>query len=454
MNLKVYAGFKTKPHEQKRLFVADPSLDDLRGHHYGLSVTIADAGTEAGYEVAILTNKRGKQALSKNAHYRFLPLFSASIYFVDEIKGQKEPGDYFYSEFLQFLREEHVASDDVVLFHTAIGEVYAGLLLLINRLNQKEVKTLPEIHLCTPYNEDLMPGNLRGRDLCKTISMISSQCALKDGKVYFWVENKSLVNHYAVRTSVNHVPLHIPLRCRLSVERVVRADLSEKPIVSYLGAAREEKGFLKVVELLRAYRDSLYHVKKAKANIQFFIHCVPQKVGYTPSIRNAINELEALKADLDIVLWNEPLAEAEYHAKMEESAAIFLLYDERYRVRGSGILAEALTMGCRIIATPDSVCALYADRNIDCVSSDMSVKIQYLFDMTNVFDETRQQQLVERTKENRHLHDPRGYLRRIEARQKYQHSQGSFYAILHAIGGYHHRMIALDGIDSLEAFKI
>lgn len=441
-----------KVQKMKKIFVADPSLDDLRGHHYGLSITIVNAAKEIGYQTAILANKRASEALLKNSRYHVFPIFSASIYFMDGLKGQKKCGDFFYAEFLSFIREKNVGSDDIVLFHTAIGEVYAGLLLLIQRLSQKEIKSLPEIHVCTPYNEDLMPGSLRKNDLCKTISMISNHCAMNEGKIYFWVENKSLVNHYAVRTNVNHIALHIPLQCRSSIEKVIHADLSKKPIVSYLGAAREEKGFLEVVKLLRAYREKIIQEKQAKKNVRFFIHCVPQKVGYTDLIKNAIAELKELRVDLDIMLWDQSLSEDEYYNKIKESAAIFLLYDKRYQVRGSGILAEALTMGCRIIATPESVCALYADPTIDCISSDINAQLQYLYDMTNPLDDKRKQRLIDRTKANRQLHDPLDYLRRVEARQCYQQTQGSFYAVMSLTGGIRQRMVSLSSIDPLDVF--
>ncbi|NEV65004.1 hypothetical protein [Thiorhodococcus minor] len=433
----------------KRLFIADPSLDDLRGHHYGLSVTIADAATELGYKVAILSNRKSTKALLSSPRYSIRPIFSASIYFTDTIKSQKCCGDYLSREFRDFIKTEQVCSRDIVIFHTAIGEVYCGLLRLIESLHDQEASALPEIHLCTPYNEDLMPGNLRGQELCRTITKLSRYSALKGGRIYFWVENYSLVNHYAVRTSVNHPTLHIPLKTDVFAANAAAHGFSKKPLVSYLGAAREEKGFLEVASLLRAYRDDLLTNRRKSSGLRFFVHCVPQKVGYTKKIQDAITEMKFLSEEFDLVLDDQPLSEDRYRELLAESDALFLLYDERYRVRGSGILAEALTMGCRIITNPGTVCARYADASIDCISSEQLMQIRYLYELEDVFVDKGCPKLLTRTLLYQDLHDPFFFLRKIEARPNYESTQASFYTAMFFEVGVCPRMVTLGKLHPL-----
>ncbi|MEZ5894189.1 MAG: hypothetical protein R3C58_13730, partial [Parvularculaceae bacterium] len=62
-----------------RLFIADPSLKDLRGHHYMLTRAATLSAQSAGFDVVWLCSAKYEGALDQ-AGASVAPVFGASMY--------------------------------------------------------------------------------------------------------------------------------------------------------------------------------------------------------------------------------------------------------------------------------------------------------------------------------------------------------------------------------------
>ncbi|HIB85051.1 MAG TPA: glycosyltransferase family 1 protein [Chromatiaceae bacterium] len=127
----------------------------------------------------------------------------------------------------------------------------------------------------------------------------------------------------------------------------VSREINQAVTVVYLGAAREEKGFLLLPELI----GSLYEVLGKSEQLRFVIQCSPQIVGYLPSIKVAIEKLRQFPSDY-VELRDKPQSTKDYYEMLSGSDVVMLCYDhDRYRVRGSGIAVEAVALGKILLST-------------------------------------------------------------------------------------------------------
>ena len=126
--------------------------------------------------------------------------------------------------------------------------------------------------------------------------------------------------------------------------------------VVYIGAAREEKGFLLIPDVIKTIS-----VSAEKKNIKFTIQCSPQIIGYLPVISEAIAKLRNFPSWI-VNLIEDSQSMNEYFATIDDADVILLCYDKtRYGVRGSGIAVEAVAFGKIIIATPETFPAYVAE---------------------------------------------------------------------------------------------
>mgnify|MGYP000535050840 CR=1 FL=1 len=240
-----------------------------------------------------------------------------------------------------------VGERDHVVFHTAYADVYRALPGYVAGTDWSRG---PCLHVCTPYDLETMPGKTPGSPLADVFSGLRTIEAV-DRKLFFWAETPQLAAHFTARYGFNVRALPLPPP---RPESDYAAAAEAGPVTAlYLGAAREEKGFLHLPDIAAR----LYESHGRTGKLRFVIQCTPQIVGYVPSIKAAIEALSRFPAAY-VRLIEAPLGEDEYHAELAACDAVLLLYNQKnYRIRGSGIAVEAVCAGKCLLARRDTFCA-------------------------------------------------------------------------------------------------
>lgn len=366
-----------------RFCILDPSLKDFRGHHFMLTDIASRSAEAAGMTVVWLAASSATGSISRPG-VTVVPWFSMSMY--DAYKSAKNPG------LLTRLRRKadamlghgkkpaipdpapglarelkraiaKYAGEEARFFvHTADGAIYRAVAAV-----KKDIAKTPalKVHLCTPYDPaGIMPNKGPDGAVDDAIAQLKS-AGLIGTQVFLHAENPFLAEHLSSLWGASVTPLEIPAAVDLTDDvaknrdaLVARISAVEGAfIVSSLGPARLEKGF----DLFPA----IIHETKARLSrgdvpglsersVHFALHAAPQIVGRDPKIQAALDVIEAESADMATLL-KEPLSQEEYAALLHLCDAVLLPYDaQKYRVRGSGAVIEAIAAGKIIIAMKDS----------------------------------------------------------------------------------------------------
>ena len=334
-----------------RLIIADPSLLDTRGHHFSLTLQISKGASELGVQTVWLTHKDFVIPEWMDDDIKVLPFFTITMY--DRYRAEKKSDlphnieEVIYDEILSAFLLLNANKEDHVFFHTGFGDIYR---LLPSYLSNKKIEELPYFHICTPYQPNGMPGRDHGDDVVNVLENMKNITAV-DKKLFFWAETPQLATYYTLTYGFNTRALLLPPP--VSKPKGKKQCNAEPFVASYLGAAREEKGFLHLPEIVKNMFES--HGRNGK--LKFVIQCSPQIVGYIPSIASAIEELSQYPESY-VKLVRDVLSEDDYHEYLNDSDLLILLYDRKnYRIRGSGIGVEAISANKCILTFNNTFCA-------------------------------------------------------------------------------------------------
>lgn len=339
----------SRPSALPQLAIADPSLLDDRGHHYGLTLQLTRGAQELGVPVCWLTH--ADFAAARPAGIDVHPVFSATMY--DRYRPDKKahlPPDLdrrLYDELLRGIAAAGLGATDHVYFHTGFGDLFRALPAY---LGAADAAARPFLHVCTPYDHDTMPGKDPGPAVREVLQGLRDEPAV-DQRLFLWAETPQLALHYVSRYGFNMRAMPLPPSAASSPAAAAAPDAAMTAL--YLGAAREEKGFLLLPELA----SRLYELHGRAGRLRFVIQCTPQIIGYKPSIRAAIDVLRALPAGY-VTLIDSVMGEDDYHGHMVASDIVLLLYDRKaYRIRGSGIAVEAVCADKCLLTHTGTFCA-------------------------------------------------------------------------------------------------
>jgi len=94
--------------------------------------------------------------------------------------------------------------------------------------------------------------------------------------------------------------------------------------------------------------------------LEFIVQVTPQILGYTSEIRTALDELLSLEYE-HLRIIEQPLSSLQYEEILGSLDVVLLNYEPaQYRVRSSGIAVEAVVAGKNLIVTPDTFPAYIA----------------------------------------------------------------------------------------------
>ena len=382
----------------RRLFIVDPSLKDVRGHHFTLTKLVTQSAMQNGISVYWFAAADASAELRK--HDSLIPLFGQSMYSTYLLDQQKNPSAIssrlgrFKDRLITRMKsaspqppttedkspvtpdlkgsilkalesaieEFNIGPSDRLLFHTADGATYEAVAELVTG---RDVSDLPRIHLCTPYDPvGVMPNRASAESVKAAIDKLRTEKLLAR-RVFLYGENPFLADHLTRIWSCPVRSLDLPV-ASISEQNKARAKEYRRNqlnaedgrfLIASLGAARIEKGFHLIPDIIHRvfeFAQQGEFADVAKSKIKFVLHASPQIVGRHPVISNAIEKLHAYPED-QVQLLLEPLSDADYNSLTLASDAVLMPYDqEAYRVRGSGVVSEAIVARKFIIAKSGS----------------------------------------------------------------------------------------------------
>jgi len=376
---------KTKP----RLVVADPSLADARGHHFTLSLQITRGAQLQGIEVIWFTHK---DFISPDLleYVSIYPVFSATMY--DRYRpenAQNLPSDLgqrLLDELYEGISCSGLGADDHIYFHTGYSDLY---MVVPKYVSSSDWRNKPFLHICTPYDLETMPGNddpgSALLDIFKTMRTLKAV----DKKVFFWAETPQLALHITLTYGFNVRAMPLPPPHKIKVDTPTKN--SEVVTALYLGAAREEKGFLHLPEMV----DRLYEPYGRTGKLQFVIQCTPQIIGYLPSIKAAIEKLSSYPESY-VKLIDTVLDEQDYYSHLLASDVVLLLYNKKnYRIRGSGIAVEAICADKCLLTHRETFCASLITHGGGWAVVDINEAVANLAELVERSDEYRQRAMLQ-----------------------------------------------------------
>ncbi|PCH75603.1 MAG: hypothetical protein COC12_00215 [Rhodobacteraceae bacterium] len=350
------------------LIILDPSLVSTQGHHYELAHLLSLAAQRASLDVKWLAHKDFPLDLTP-AGVQVFPHFQSSMYDQYKKGAQTQAPAPIAEQIETGLKSCRATPDDHVLVHTGDGNIYRALNQI---LSQRDFRTLPKLHICTPYDIVTMPGKTKGETLEQTFADLRSQDCL-NRTLFSWAETAPLARHMTRTLGIETLPLEIPPAKAISAKRMPQ----DGPVTFvYMGAAREEKGFHLLPELIRRVSEKL-----APGKVFFDIQASPQIIGYLPIIKKAITQLETFPGDL-VHLRRENQSPETYKSTLAHCHGVLLLYDQqKYRIRGSGIAVEAISNGKVLVTTQDTFPASLITHGGGIVANDVETWANGIVDM-------------------------------------------------------------------------
>jgi glycosyltransferase involved in cell wall biosynthesis len=364
-----------------RLFIIDPSLKDIRGHHYMLTQAATLSAQAHGFDVTWLCSKEFNNTLQVGgANVR--PTFSSSMYdpyirarrgtlsslphAVNNILRRKNqpPNEHkdtsFESDLKEAMQSLGAGPDDRLLLHTGDGQCLPAILRILQTMEAAEA---PSFHVATPYDPaGVMPHRTNMAAFSSELSRLEMRGFL-NRKLFLYAENSPLAAHLSELWSVQVGTLPVPAFRQVhgaaaAAASTYRRDVLQIPsdnlIIASLGSARTEKGFHHIPEIIRSVRKMIGESRDPVRKATFVLQASPQIVGRNKTIRRAIGELKAMRSS-NVKLLLESLSETEYEALLHASEVILTPYGEdEYRFRSSGIVTEAIAAGKVLVASANT----------------------------------------------------------------------------------------------------
>ncbi len=337
----------------RRLFIADPGLRGVLGHHLGYSQAVAEAALEAGIAPLVLAGAgfaggiAGGRIPSRSvftARYQGAggggalrrALFGAASYLPGALAGLVAPplralrrraqggqADGFGAELAAALAAEGAGEEDAVLLHSVSAANLAGL---TSALEPGPGPLVWVVLRRTPEEMDLDDAGPE-----PVLVLLRGLAARFGSRLRLFADTRGLAEDFTARTGlpVEEVPPPV-----LVPERAPRA-LASPPHVVFAGGARGEKGYGTLPGAVAALA----------GRARFTVHSGAIGPGDDPLVQRAHRRLRAMQGP-SLRLIERGLDPGEYLELLLSTDLIFLPYDgAAYGPRSSGILAEALALG-------------------------------------------------------------------------------------------------------------
>lgn len=330
--------------DDRPLVIVDNNLVDDRGHHLALARTLANQALAEGRAVHLYAHRNFADT-DLDPRIAVHRVFDTSIY---EIMAQKRTDVDLSPDFEAVFHKvaaDHGASGALVLMHTCDAHVYRAFARWIDSARFRDTRGIVW-HLCTCYEIRLLPGlAVRAEPVPAQIWKIAR--APETGRrIFLWGETERLAEYYQRQFRVSAEPLPLPTPQWISEPAACGVAAREGVTLVYLGAAREEKGFLELVPLAEAIMADPGLAGKAVLRIQ----CSAPLAGYNRPSAAAVEKLSGY-ACCELV--HGPLGVAEFARELLSADIVWAKYrPKNYFARGSGLVMEAFSAGKHILYSP------------------------------------------------------------------------------------------------------
>lgn len=320
-----------------RALILDPSLKNPNGHHLGVAVTLARSLKAQGYHTSVACNI-GMTLHAIEGADQTLPALSDYLY--------EQNGDIGLarSEFANAFHVTGITGGDVVFAFCATPTMLAALMLELARRKQEQ-RPLIVIRFDRPQWRT--PPTSVGYD--EVFAMIRALGLRKHFS--FTVESEGLQRCFEL-SSGERMPIRLNYVAppENTVDSLIGAEVEsdDSVIVSFVGEAREEKGFQLLPDILESVTARL-----TDTQVQFRIQCGANVWNQTRPIKDALDRLRTMaREDSRIALLDGALPEDEYLHLIRSGDIVFLPYDPpQYRIRGSGVATEAAAYGVEMVVS-------------------------------------------------------------------------------------------------------
>jgi glycosyltransferase involved in cell wall biosynthesis len=353
----------------RKLLIVDPSLISLEGHSYNYDVAIAEAAKAAFDDVQVYADlgfrdpsgrlKDARPVLNR-LRIDSLKGLANAIFYKKDFQTSKSttphatvvPGvwpwlvgiakwarakDLEWS-LRDILRRERRAGDEI---HVFFQHAHFSELMLAARMAEPV-----HLHLVLRYSPDLVnAGRMRPEDFSALLVQLGRTST---PRVHLYTDSERLSAEYERLGARSVRTLPVPILMAGTAASEPDPDVVR---ISFVGAARVEKGFCELPSLIERFPRRI-GAAQVQARVQV------SSSNADPRVREATQALYALAKRLPhgaLQLVESPVSMERYYALLAESGVVALPYvSHKYNASTSGIFVEALCFGVPVIAPAES----------------------------------------------------------------------------------------------------
>lgn len=338
---------------KKRFLLVDHSIINSGGHHLEYAIRILSAAKQLGYSTDLWVNKNVTDIDIAGVD-RVANVFTSTCWQIQtsqgklnllrncfmgrgRLYGSDRDIEEFSNEFEQALVDNNLSDHDLIFIPT-LG---MGELIAVARALARKKLTGKNVHIV--LRRDYFQNNSLF-DVKRIVHNKIVQDGLSDLTRFecahnfkFYTDTVILTERYNAIGGFHFETLPIPIDEQLPSQGINR---DQTLTVSYLGDARDEKGYYLLPDLIEAVQSK----HQNDQSIRFLIQSNLAQGGNFKSIA-ALERLKVLRGS-GVKLIYGPFDSHEYANLLLRSSIIVIPYDaSQYEARSSGILAEAMAVG-------------------------------------------------------------------------------------------------------------
>jgi hypothetical protein len=328
----------------KHAIVVDQTLKSLTGHHFEVSMAIANQYINDKYNTFIACNIAADPKLINQ--YGWVPTFKQNwsdrtilqflISFLDLIFVilKKPLGLFKFSRKFgwQLNRLVHTTSlgNELEVFVHTLNFVQLAEVITLSNLLERPIR----------YRAVLRQDPREGTNsLLKVFYFFLLRQALKkSSNIFLYSDTKALAREYQRILGVMVEPMQIPLK----IPQGIAVKDPARFTFCYLGDARTEKGFQHLPKIIEECFDKDSQITFA---VQVNLVGINRE---NPTLRRSVERLRSISSASNgrLVILDGDLSEDVYYQTLMSSRAVLLPYDPvAYKFRSSGIFAQAMALG-------------------------------------------------------------------------------------------------------------
>uniref|UniRef100_UPI0035B29C79 glycosyltransferase n=1 Tax=Phenylobacterium sp. TaxID=1871053 RepID=UPI0035B29C79 len=317
---------------ERRLFVVDPSLRDLVGHHFEYDAATLEGARALGVEAVVLGHRNADAEIAQALGVR--PVFGFDIWGAPP--GADDPvaaaNAAFAQDLLAALPPHALGPDDTVFGHMITDRQLAGWADYAAGLRRNG----PQLVLLLRYEAFRYEHPLALQAFARL-----SRLKRRGVRLRFASDSARLAHALGKLAGEPVEVLPIPHTTHLRPARAAPAQGRPLRVVS-LGNARDEKGLLELFDAVR-----LQALRGDAADFAYVL----QVNNATAALQPAIDRFAAERHP-NVALLSAPLDSADYYRLLSGADIVALPYwRDVYEARTSGVLLEAAGAGRPVVCT-------------------------------------------------------------------------------------------------------